>query len=63
MHHDYWNVLYSGAPEPQLGKPMHVRARALHREKPMQWEARTPQLKSNPRSLQLEKADTQRNQK
>ena len=41
---------------PQLLKPGPPRARAQQQEKPLQWEACTPQLESSPRSLQLQKS-------
>ena len=47
--------LCSRAREPQLLKPEHPRARAPP-EKPPQWEAHTPQLKSSPCLPQLEKS-------
>ena len=58
--HNYWAcVLEPGrcdywARVPQLLKPTHLRAHALKKEKPWQWEARTPRLESSPCSLQLE---------
>ena len=39
-----------------LLKSWSPRARALQQEKPLQWEACTPQLESSPRWLQLEKS-------
>ena len=44
---------------PQLLKPVCPRACALQEEKPLEWEAHTPQQESRPRSLQLEKSCTQ----
>ena len=46
--------LCSRAQEPQLLKPAHPRACNLKQEQKLQWEARTPQLESNPHSPQLE---------
>ena len=40
---------------PQLLSP-HFRAWARQQEQPQQWEARAPQLESDPHSPQLEKA-------
>ena len=39
----------------QLLKPTPLTARTLQQEKPLQWEACTPQLERNPCLLQLEK--------
>ena len=39
----------------QLLKPTRPRAYALQQEKPLQWEAGTPQLESSLSLLQLEK--------
>ena len=40
--------------EPQVLKPACPRAHALQQEKPLQGEARAPQLESSPRLPQLE---------
>ena len=42
--------------KPQVLKPVHPRDCALKLEKSLQWEACTPQLESNPHSVQLEKS-------
>ena len=55
MHHNYWACALEPR-EPQLPKPECPRAHAQQKEKPPQWEAHTPQLKSSPHFLQLEKS-------
>ena len=50
VSHSYWAHML------RLLKPLCPGAHALQHEEPPQWEARVPQLKSGPSSLQLEKA-------
>ena len=40
-------------------RPKGPRARAVQQEKPLQWDARAPQLESSPHSPQLEEEPTQ----
>ena len=47
--------LRSRARGPQLPKPTHLSARALHQEKPLEREARTLQLQRSPHLPQTEK--------
>ena len=64
--HNFWALYWACALEPgshnfwalqlQLLKHECPRARALQQEKPLIWEACTPQLKSGPCSSQLEKS-------
>ena len=62
MCHNYWACALEPrscnhwAHVSQLLKPAHPRACALQQEKPLQWEAHTPQLESNPCLPQLEKS-------
>ena len=44
---------------PQLLRPHALEPMTCNKEKPPQWEACAPQLKSSPRLLQLEKAFVQ----
>ena len=66
VHHNYWTcALEPGSHDSwahvlQLLKPACPRACALKQEKPPQREAHSLQLEGIPRSLQLEKACTQR---
>ena len=55
VYYTYW-VCVLEAWKPKLLKPKHPRARALQQEKPLQWEAFTLQLQSNPSSQQLGKS-------
>ena len=61
MHHNFWACAVEPSScnywvhESQLLKPLLPRARAPQ-EKPLQWEAFTPQLESSPYLRQLEKS-------
>ena len=52
VSHNYWACV------PQLLKPAHLEP-VPQQEKPQQWDARAPQWRVAPRSLQLEKARVQ----
>ena len=53
MGHNYWAHML------KLLKPVCLKVHAPQQEKPLQWEARTPQLESSHCSPQLEKAYSQ----